>query len=160
MPPEHADARSEIISKIPFHDGPPPVCGATIFERDIPSDSSLATALVVRTVEFLRNEHILLLEDEAKIGLCLEEALQNAVVHGNKNDFKKKVQLRIFLGEKEWGILVSDEGLGFDLEKVRDPLQSEGLWGESGRGLYLISHYMDRAEYFNGGNTLLMANEL
>jgi serine/threonine-protein kinase RsbW len=151
---------SGIGSKITLSKGPPPECGDALLEREIPSDSALVTPLVIRAVEFLRNEHLIRAEDESKVGLCLEEVLQNAVKHGNKSDFKKKVRFRVFLGETEWGVMVSDEGAGFELSRLRDPLQSEGLWGESGRGLYLISHYMDRVDYFNGGSTVVLASKL
>ncbi|MBI4605580.1 MAG: ATP-binding protein [Planctomycetes bacterium] len=151
--------KEETASRLPVHEGPPPEQGETIFEREIPSDAALVTPLVVRAVEFLQRENLVRPNEESKVALCLEEALHNAVRHGNKNDFKKRVRLKVFLSEREWGAIVSDEGAGFDPGKVTNPLE-EGLWGESGRGLYLIAHYMDRAEYFNRGNTVLMANRL
>lgn len=160
MPCEKEETVNGLMSRISLSKDPPPACGETLLEREIPSDSALVTPLVIRAVEFLRNERLIRPESESKISLCLEEVLQNAVKHGNKNDFKKKVRLRIFLGQSEWGVVVSDEGAGFELKRVRDPLQSDGLWGESGRGLYLIAHYMDRSEYYNGGSTVILANKL
>jgi serine/threonine-protein kinase RsbW len=146
--------------KLQVFPGLPPVKGKTLLEREIPSDAALVKPLVIRTVEFLQEEEIIRREDQCKVGLCLEEALMNGVKHGNKYDFKKKVKLRVYLDQGEWGIVVSDEGAGFDPSSVRDPCGSDAIWGESGRGLYLISHYMDRAEYYNNGNTLLMAVKL
>lgn len=149
-----------LIARIPVHQGPPPKWGETVFEREIPSDQALVPPLVLRAMEFLSAESLVLPKDECKVGLCLEEALQNAVLHGNKEDFKKKVRIAVFMSDEEWGVIISDEGKGFDPKKVRDPLEGESLWGESGRGLYLMSHYMDRHEYFNGGSTVVMARKL
>ncbi|HZN60025.1 MAG TPA: ATP-binding protein [Planctomycetota bacterium] len=165
MMPQHApkepvaEGRSAMSAKIKVNAGPPPALGRILLEREIPSDPALVMPLVVRTVEFLKSEKLIAPEAESKIALCLEEALQNAVTHGNKRDFKRKVLFQIFRGKNEWGVRVSDEGPGFDMKDVPDPLGSEGVWGESGRGIYLMAHYMDWAEYFNGGNTVVMSNK-
>ena len=150
----------EMKARIALHKGPPPSQGQVILDREIPSDSALVAPLVVRAIDFLRSEGVIRPGEESKIALCLEEALQNAVLHGNKKDFKKKVRFQIFLSETEWGAVVSDEGQGFDPKQVRNPLKSEGIWGESGRGLYLMSHYMDRVEHYNGGSTLVLARTI
>ena len=154
------EAERSFLDKIVVHDEPPPKLGETVFEREIPSDPALVTLLVVRALEFLKSESFIHQHDETKIALCLEEALQNAVKHGSLQDFKKKVHFRIFLSDREWGVAISDQGSGFDPKKIPDPVQGEGLWGESGRGLFIISHYMDRAVYYNGGSTVVMANNL
>ena len=149
-----------MASRITACEGPPPELGRPIFERDIPTNPALIAPLVIRAVELLKSEGLVMERDESKIGMCLEEALQNAVKHGNKGEFRKTVRFRIFRREAEWGAMVSDEGDGFDLSCIPDPLGEEGLWGESGRGLYLISHYMDRAELYNGGSTVVMARRI
>lgn len=154
------DDTAELTARIAVHKGPAPDLGQVILEREIPSEPALVAPLVVRAVEFLRSEGLLQPSEESRIGLCLEEALQNAVKHGNRKDFKKKVRFQLFLGESEWGVIVTDEGHGFDPGRVKSPLNSEGLWGESGRGLYLMSHYMDRVEYFNAGSTLILAKAI
>ena len=147
-------------ARIALHKGPPTSPGQVILDREIPSDSALVAPLVVRAMDFLRSEGVIRPGEDSKIALCLEEALQNAVLHGNKKDFKKKVRFQIFLSDAEWSVVVSDEGQGFDPEQVRNPLKSEGIWRESGRGLYLMSHYMDRVEHYNGGSTLVLARTI
>ncbi len=154
------DDTAELTARIAVHKGPLPDLGQVILEREIPSESALVTPLVVRAVELLRTEGLLRQGEESRIGLCLEEALQNAVKHGNKKDFKKKVRFQLFVGESEWTVVVTDEGQGFDPNQVRNPLQADGLWGETGRGLYLMSHYMDRVDYYNGGSTLILAKTI
>lgn len=154
------DDTAQLTGKIASHEGPAPTLGQTIFEREIPSDPALVTPLVVRTIEFLKTEGFVQPGEESKIGLCIDEALQNAVKHGNLKDFRKRVRFRIFLGESEWGVVIADEGKGFDPNRIKNPVQAEGVWGESGRGLYLMSHYMDRLEYFDSGRTLVLAKDL
>jgi anti-sigma regulatory factor (Ser/Thr protein kinase) len=138
------------------HEGSPPDFGVAVFEQEIPSDTALVAPLLVRAVEFLREESLVKPGEENQVGLCLEEALQNAVRHGNESVFEKKVRLAIFRCDRELVFVVRDEGRGFDGLAVRSPVGPEALWEESGRGLYLICHYMDRAESYEGGSILVM----
>jgi anti-sigma regulatory factor (Ser/Thr protein kinase) len=144
---------------VAIHDGPPPDSGKTLFEREIPSDPALVTPLMIRALECLRDESLVEPVEENKVALCLEEALQNAVQHGNGKDFTKKVHLKIRRRESDWDFVVSDEGKGFDPARVRNPLAPERVWGESGRGIFLIMHFMDRAEFWNGGSTVVMTRK-
>jgi anti-sigma regulatory factor (Ser/Thr protein kinase) len=144
---------------VSVHDGPPPEGGKVLFDREIPSDPALVTPLMLRALECLRDEALVEPVEENKVALCLEEALQNAVLHGNERDFTKKVHLRIRRNEAEWDFVVSDEGKGFDPNQVKNPLQAESIWGESGRGIFLMMHYMDRAEFWNGGSTVVMTKK-
>ena len=89
--------------------------------------------------------------------LALREALANAIVHGNKSESRKRVQLDCYQ-ESDGTLLlvVQDEGHGFDLDAVRDPTQPENLTRSTGRGIYLIKHFMDEVEYRNRGRELRM----
>lgn len=154
--------KSEAISirKPRMHAGEPPELGAIVHERETPSDVALVHPLVVRTIEFLHEESLFVPREESRVALCLAEALVNGVVHGNKKEFCKKVLLKVFVGDDEWGFVVQDEGEGFDLSAVTDPRNSDAIWTESGRGIYLMVHYMDRVEYFRGGSTVIIAKAL
>jgi serine/threonine-protein kinase RsbW len=140
-------------------EGPAPDLGKPAFAREIPSDPALVTPLVVRVLEHLKEESLVDARGENRIALCLEEALQNAVVHGNKLRFQNRVQLRIHVGDDAWHCVVTDEGDGFDPRTLKDPLGPDAIWGEHGRGIYLISHYMDDVEYFDGGSTIVMTKK-
>lgn len=146
--------------KISIRLGQPGVLGKIVFERQIPSDVALVHPLVVRVIESLRGQPFFPSKEESRIALCIEEALSNAVVHGNRKDFTKKVKLQVFLDKTEWRILVQDGGQGFDPEKLPDPLRPDSLWKESGRGIYLITHFIDRVEYFANGSTIVMTENL
>ncbi|MEM7233906.1 MAG: ATP-binding protein [Planctomycetota bacterium] len=127
-----------------------------ILEKEIPGDTAFVAPLTVRTVDFLVRRGLIEEDSRERMQLCLTEALRNAVLHGNRGEFSKRVVLRVFTTSKEWGMLIEDEGDGFDWEAVPDPLESEGVWGESGRGLRILRHYMDRVEHYAGGTAVLL----
>jgi serine/threonine-protein kinase RsbW len=78
-----------------------------------------------------------------KIGIALREAMVNAVVHGNQYSAQKKVRLGVWEEDGGLRMVVADEGAGFDLGKVPDPLAEENLLRESGRGILLIQAFVD-----------------
>ncbi|MGQ9590560.1 MAG: ATP-binding protein [Planctomycetota bacterium] len=141
-------------------DGPPPDCPGKIVEREIPSDLALVAPLVIRTVEALAEKGVLQRGDEHSVCLCLEEALRNAVLHGNRQEFSKRVRLVAFSEGSDLGFLVSDEGGGFDPTSLRSPVRTERLVEETGRGVFLICSFMDRVAYYRGGSALLMTRRL
>jgi serine/threonine-protein kinase RsbW len=67
----------------------------------------------------------------------------NAVVHGNRYNARKKVHLQVYKGSDRLVVVVRDEGQGFDLSTLPDPLAEENLLRQSGRGLLLIQAFMD-----------------
>jgi serine/threonine-protein kinase RsbW len=78
--------------------------------------------------------------------IALTEALVNAVLHGNKNNPNKKVEVKITCDDEMLTASVKDEGEGFDVNKVPDPTTEENLFKESGRGLFLIRSLVDEVE--------------
>jgi serine/threonine-protein kinase RsbW len=67
----------------------------------------------------------------------------NAVVHGNRYSARKKVHLTIRSASSHLAIVIGDEGAGFDLSSLPDPLAQENLLRQSGRGILLIRAFMD-----------------
>ncbi|MCB1044991.1 MAG: ATP-binding protein [Acidobacteria bacterium] len=95
------------------------------------------------------------------IWLATQEALNNAIEHGNKMDDNKKVHLWITTENGEFRIAVKDEGEGFDMSKIPDPTKPENLLKTSGRGLFYMKSFMDRVEYINeNGTTVTMIKRL
>ena len=97
------------------------------------------------------------------IGMAVREAVANAIKHGNKLDVKKKVHATFELAGAELEIRISDEGEGFDPEKVSDPLNPQNLMKTSGRGIFYMKTFMDQVSYsFNpsGGTSLVMTKNL
>jgi serine/threonine-protein kinase RsbW len=95
-------------------------------------------------------------EDIFAIHLALEEALINAVKHGNKMDPNKEVKVEYSLSSDKVEISMTDEGNGFDPEAVPDPRLGSNLYKSEGRGLLLMQSYMDVVEYNKRGNSVRM----
>lgn len=82
-------------------------------------------------------------EDLHDLGMALREAMVNAVVHGNRYNLKKHVHLSIQRTSEGLVLRILDEGEGFELSEIPDPLAEENLLRQSGRGLLLIQAFVD-----------------
>jgi serine/threonine-protein kinase RsbW len=82
-----------------------------------------------------------------KLMVSLTEAVNNAIIHGNKLDDTKRVVVLCELLPGWLMVSVADEGRGFKLEDVRNPLRKKNLLRESGRGIFLMRTLMDKVEY-------------
>lgn len=92
-------------------------------------------------------------EDEIfAIHLSLEEALTNAVRHGNKSDPTKAVAVEVLITPEKFDISIADQGSGFNPDTLPDPRLGENLYKTEGRGVLLIRAYMDVIEYSERGN--------
>jgi serine/threonine-protein kinase RsbW len=91
------------------------------------------------------------------VRLALEEALVNAMKHGNQADRAKHVHITYQVGAERFDIDIRDEGPGFDLEDVPDPLAIENLERPCGRGLLLMRHYMTEVTFHPPGNRVSMS---
>jgi serine/threonine-protein kinase RsbW len=89
------------------------------------------------------------------------EAVANAITHGNNTDIHKKIEIIIYVHEKSLRIEVQDEGQGFSVESLPDPLAPENLLKPCGRGIFLIRSFMDSVEFGfqSNGTRLVMKKE-
>jgi len=94
-------------------------------------------------------------EDQHRIEMAVHESMINAIWHGNKNDHSKSVWLRFQIHRDRLEIRIRDQGKGFDLKHIPDPLADENLLNVSGRGIFLIRSFMDefRVEQIAGAGT-------
>lgn len=102
-------------------------------------------------------------EMEHWIGMALREAVANAVKHGNRLDPEKRVLVKLDGTEDELTFVIGDEGGGFDLEGVSDPLAPENQMKTSGRGIFYIRTFMDEVTFSRGeggGTVLTMRKDL
>ena len=90
------------------------------------------------------------------VRLALDEALTNAVKHGNQLDPNKKVLVLYGVFDDWFEITITDEGAGFNPEAVADPLASDNLERPCGRGLLLMRHYMSRVVFHPPGNKVTL----
>jgi serine/threonine-protein kinase RsbW len=91
------------------------------------------------------------------VRLALEEALVNAIKHGNQLDRSKKVHISYRFLPDRLEVQITDEGCGFDPGDVPDPTAVENLERPCGRGLMLMRHYMTEVNYNDRGNSVVMA---
>ena len=94
--------------------------------------------------------------DLFSIELALEEALVNAIKHGNQLDPDKRVFVRYEIAGDRFDIRIEDEGPGFNPCDVPDPTSPENLERPCGRGLLLIRNFMTDVQYHGRGNVVTM----
>jgi serine/threonine-protein kinase RsbW len=122
----------------------------------IPSDPAEAHRVQAEIEYALKTQHFSE-HDIFSIKLALEEALVNAIKHGNQLDRSKKVRIDYRVNKDRFDILITDEGLGFDPSDVPDPTAVENLERPCGRGLMLMRHYMTEVSYNSHGNSVCMS---
>jgi serine/threonine-protein kinase RsbW len=113
-------------------------------ERDILLDSTLDSVEIAEDAVLHDAQEIGFREEELhQIGMAVRETMVNAVVHGNRYNARKKVHLSVMKSPDRLTVVIADEGEGFDLNALPDPLAEENLLRQSGRGLLLIQAFVD-----------------
>lgn len=129
-----------------------------IIEFELPS----TIALMHIVLEYLlkRVEKLGVVKSEqSNLYVALDEAFVNAVKHGNKYNADKLVRISASVSTKEARFTIEDEGEGFDVNKIPDPLDPENLFKTSGRGVLFIYNIMDEVVYNEKGNKLTMVKK-
>ncbi|MBD3306349.1 ATP-binding protein [candidate division KSB3 bacterium] len=126
----------------------------------IPSNTQFVGP-VIQFVSSLFNEKEVDESAVSNVVTSVMEALGNAIVHGNGSDRTKSIELLLQIDNHRIHIEVQDEGSGFDINALSDPLTPENLLKSDGRGIFLIRTLMDRVSLdVNGrGTTLCMEKE-
>jgi serine/threonine-protein kinase RsbW len=96
-------------------------------------------------------------DTQHSVELAMREALANAIKHGNQQNPAKQVHVDLAVEQGELVIRVEDEGVGFDPDKVRNPLAPENLLNRNGRGILFMNKFMDDIHYGSnaGGGTVV-----
>ncbi len=126
---------------------------STFQVRVIPSDlRETGQAKEAVLAELAHNEY----GEQAVFGmnLALEEALTNAVKHGNRNDPSKSITVRFAVSPDKAVVIVRDQGVGFAPEQIPDCTCAERLPLPNGRGVMLIKAYMDEVCYRDNGREI------
>src|SRR6516162_3582999 len=120
---------------------------------------NLAEEMCVRVAEAVGfNE-----DDCYRIGMSVREGVINAFHYGNQERPEKKIHLAVDLTDEKMIIHVLDEGKGFSLADVPDPLAEENLLSTSGRGIFLMRAFMDEFDVITGrtgGAEIVMSKKL
>jgi serine/threonine-protein kinase RsbW len=96
-------------------------------------------------------------DDYGKIMVAALEAVNNAITHGNKANPQKLVDVEIEFENNEIRITVTDEGEGFNPEKIPDPTMPENIEELSGRGVFLMTKLADSIKFNGKGNSVTMS---
>jgi len=115
----------------------------TLYKETIPSDLSQMSATIRGALSVLEEHGWLKADGQFELHLCLEEALVNAINHGNRGNPGLSVSIEILEKDGTCCIRVHDEGAGFHPAEVPEPDAST----EGGRGICLIKHFMDSVKY-------------
>jgi serine/threonine-protein kinase RsbW len=102
-------------------------------------------------------------DDLHKLGMAVREGVINAYNYGNCQDKRKKIHLAVELEPETMVVHIVDEGCGFELSDVEDPLTEENLLRTSGRGIFLMRAFMDDLAVRRGptgGADLVMMKKL
>jgi len=122
----------------------------------IPSEIRAITPLVERLMRLIEGSQCIMGEESA-VKLALREALNNAVVHGNRLDARKLVHVRCRCKVGEGiTLVVSDQGRGFDANSVPDPVAVENLLADHGRGIHVMKLAMDEVSFEQRGAEVRM----
>ncbi len=98
-------------------------------------------------------------DDLFKIEISIREAVNNAIIHGNKNNSQKRVFVKFKWNKKHVVIHVKDENPNkIDFTKIKEKIKEKNLLSFQGRGILIIENYMDKVEflYSKNGNEIVM----
>lgn len=102
---------------------------------------------VERFAEKFANKNGLTEEEKDNLAIAVTEAVNNAIVHGNKSDHSKKVHVEFSISANELRAVIRDEGNGFDPNNLSNPTDPENLLKESGRGIFILRSLMDDVSF-------------
>jgi serine/threonine-protein kinase RsbW len=115
-----------------------------------------SVAKVEELVKTICSRHRLKAERHGDILISLTEAVTNAIIHGNKRDESKEVEIQLSQQAHCIAVKVSDQGPGFDYDNLPDPTAPENKTQCGGRGVYLMRCLCDQMEYHDNGRTVEM----
>lgn len=92
--------------------------------------------------------------------VSVTEAVNNGIIHGNKNDESKYVVLSCSMKRKTLTVKIKDEGEGFQPETIANPLHEDNLLSTGGRGVFLMKAFMQSVTYNKKGNEVTMVMKL
>ena len=124
-------------------------------QRTLPSDTSIAADFAGELVLAMTNRDWPE-RDIFRVQLAFDEAIVNAIRHGNRFDPNKTVGVEVDCNCESIRIRIADQGSGFDPESVPDPRTEEFLEIPGGRGVLLIQELMSCVKYNDRGNEITM----
>ncbi|MDA0883006.1 MAG: ATP-binding protein [Bacteroidetes bacterium] len=115
------------------------------------SSTTANIAIVENLVDELCETHSIKEDFYGNILIALTEAVNNAIVHGNKLDEDKQVRVAVSHSGEVLKFTIQDEGPGFDYDNLPDPTAPENIEKPNGRGVFLMKNLADRCEFLEDG---------
>jgi len=129
-------------------------CGQVRLDYLVPSDLSYVLGINYEISLLLKEFGFPQQDARINIPLACDEAITNAIVHGNQSQPSKKVNVQIYLSHSRFRIRVRNQGEGFNAEEVADPRDGENIHRGSGRGIFLMRSIMDSVEFKEEGRVV------
>ena len=130
-------------------------------QKKIRIESAIGNLRVVEnTIDGLTNDTGISQDSYGKILIGTLEAVNNAIVHGNKSDITKFVEVDFHMDGNNLFVTVSDEGKGFKPSEIPDPTKPENIESLAGRGVFLMSKLADDIKFNKVGNSVTMTFKL
>ena len=131
-----------------------------VTEIELPNFTHLlpsAALYIVRECQWrgIENENVL-----SNISICIDELLNNALVHGNDMDELKKIKIKLVFDQKEFSLSIEDEGQGFDYKKILSAFAGRDQGLPTRRGLFIVHYLMDELSFNEKGNIVTMVKRL
>ena len=112
--------------------------------------------IVEKAIDEISTDYNLNSEIYGNVLIATIEAANNAILHGNKLDENKNVNILFNVDEKMLKITVKDQGNGFDYENIPDPTSPENIEKINGRGVFLMARLTDNIMFFENGSKVEM----
>ena len=126
------------------------------FREVVPSRMDIVEGAIEHIMEVVRTMPCAQ-ENLEEVTIALTEAVSNAVIHGNRNNPEKKVEICVGCeGHEKLLLVITDEGEGFDFTAIPDPTVADNIFSAHGRGIFLINHMMDQTEFRKGGRQVVL----
>jgi serine/threonine-protein kinase RsbW len=112
----------------------------------VPSD----TAFLAEVDEFIESKLIAAGVSSsltADLAISITEIVNNAIIHGNKNDSHKRVSVELKFVNEDVEVIIRDEGKGFNPDTVPNPIDEANLLNQVGRGIFIVRSLMDFVDY-------------
>ncbi|MCK5126119.1 MAG: ATP-binding protein [candidate division Zixibacteria bacterium] len=84
------------------------------------------------------------------VAISVSELVNNAIIHGNKSDMTKRVDIRFSVTDTVLKVIIIDEGEGFDADTVENPIDDDNLLKEVGRGIFIVKSFVDDVQITAG----------
>jgi anti-sigma regulatory factor (Ser/Thr protein kinase) len=130
-----------------------------ILQKDFPSDRKKRQIVVETVVKAISKENLKTEVSNEELYLIIDEAVTNAMEHGNHWNPQKKIAIDVEINSKSLIIKITDEGQGFNTSNIKDNLKNRNVLSTRGRGIFIINQFC-HLTWNNRGNQVQLKIKL